>query len=1113
MECLRQGSNVSCISPEALDQIKSLTLLSDEAILSVRQARVLDGLRFELMNERLGDIEEAHMKTFDWLFHEEAVELRRTSSRASLVSRDLGSDDQTRPRTGSEEPHTEPSSSNDELHHSTKSRSTSHNNELSPSGSFHSRNSAVQIPGSTDRVEEEQNSLDDWGHVYESINAPRGDHSGDDNSFLWEIDSDPPEVDDGHSSSSVGDISMPSSRQLSIASIAPWQSRGAPWHGHGVSKALWQAMAETREIFITWLRKGSGIFHISGKPGSGKSTLMKYVCRHPQTEKHLRAWAGNEQLVTGQFFFWRPGSPLQRTLKGVLRGLLHCILQKSPDLIPTVFPQHWEASMYREKIYIEHHECQQGFEALDFTNATYKKHKFVFFIDGLDEFEGNPADLIRKFNGWTERTQNVKICVSSREWAVFNEGFQHCPKFRLHDLTRSDIQQFVEDRFKQMDLGALHSDSDNPSDDAATLQRQVVMKSDGVFLWVSLVIRHIEEGLTNGDLMDDLMGVVNTLPTELEPMLHQLLDSIPATNRKLAYALLSLASFCNRYDGGNTRSMQYSFLDEYVKDKNFAMHAEVKLLSPLENSRRLQRSQKRIYGTCKGFLELREQFSGTRPRIVEITNLHGPLVRFTHRSITEFIESPRFQRLLDRELPGFQPFDAWCQTYLGILQRLDLPKYYFAPSLRSQDRRTYLPATFRPWGKADTIVPPFWHRNVVSWGPPTPSYMYELSKRMMVILNLDLKGYLPRLWSFLDNVTHTIVNRGLRIARNFVVGARSHGTTVSYDLQDVVTLLSAAAGLHEYIRRKAGMKPQLIADCTFFCIYSLKAPARFSNGIRFNTGGVFKSLDALFGLGGLPETLLPLANYPVFLDVISTWCFNLSPRLDVIAFMLYHGTNPSFTIRLSKKRYEVRIKDRAMSVFKGYLETGYLMADSESGLQHVRIKAPGWSSLSSSIRYPGPPPMPSGRSNRSFRSSGIVATVSPALLSTMESNGQSLSLSDLLPVWFPKQGGVLQEVVDWLINLGMPVNQIHRLQLQSKYGHLLRPMFDVESPWLTSASKESSKEEWQRDNEEPPAWNGFRSDIDGDLIPLEGSESRYGIRLMESWSRPDGEIRLRDYLE
>jgi hypothetical protein len=42
----------------------------------------------------------------------------------------------------------------------------------------------------------------------------------------------------------------------------------------------------------TWLAEGNGIFHISGKLGSGKSTLMKYLCDSDRTVNLLKQWAG-----------------------------------------------------------------------------------------------------------------------------------------------------------------------------------------------------------------------------------------------------------------------------------------------------------------------------------------------------------------------------------------------------------------------------------------------------------------------------------------------------------------------------------------------------------------------------------------------------------------------------------------------------------------------------------------------------------------------------------------------------------------------------------------------------------------------------------------------------
>jgi hypothetical protein len=53
-----------------------------------------------------------------------------------------------------------------------------------------------------------------------------------------------------------------------------------------------QGKAAAKEALLNWLSSGTGIFHISGKLGSGKSTLMKFICEHESTAAMLRQWAG-----------------------------------------------------------------------------------------------------------------------------------------------------------------------------------------------------------------------------------------------------------------------------------------------------------------------------------------------------------------------------------------------------------------------------------------------------------------------------------------------------------------------------------------------------------------------------------------------------------------------------------------------------------------------------------------------------------------------------------------------------------------------------------------------------------------------------------------------------
>lgn len=58
-----------------------------------------------------------------------------------------------------------------------------------------------------------------------------------------------------------------------------------------------QMRQESRERFLAWLSAGTGIFHISGKMGCGKSTLMKFLSHHPGTRTRLDEWASQYNVV------------------------------------------------------------------------------------------------------------------------------------------------------------------------------------------------------------------------------------------------------------------------------------------------------------------------------------------------------------------------------------------------------------------------------------------------------------------------------------------------------------------------------------------------------------------------------------------------------------------------------------------------------------------------------------------------------------------------------------------------------------------------------------------------------------------------------------------------
>lgn len=71
---------------------------------------------------------------------------------------------------------------------------------------------------------------------------------------------------------------------------------------------LWIFQDDTSP-FKDWLRFSNDIFWVCGKAGYGKSTLMKFLALHDETQRHLKLRAGDFEPVIGHYF---SGVPAQR---------------------------------------------------------------------------------------------------------------------------------------------------------------------------------------------------------------------------------------------------------------------------------------------------------------------------------------------------------------------------------------------------------------------------------------------------------------------------------------------------------------------------------------------------------------------------------------------------------------------------------------------------------------------------------------------------------------------------------------------------------------------------------------------------------------------------------
>ncbi|KAG7055910.1 High-affinity nicotinic acid transporter, partial [Colletotrichum scovillei] len=296
----------------------------------------------------------------------------------------------------------------------------------------------------------------------------------------------------------------------------------------------WIFQESTNVNFSSWLQSPNGIFWITGKPGSGKSTLMKFVTGHEKTYQLGNIWAGPHQLVIASHFFWSIRNGLQSSQEGLLRALLFQITVKCPELIPDVFPERYASLTHTlEPWTIE--ELISAFERL--RGASLSTKRILMFIDGLDEYKGDHKDLL-KFLDNMAHTSGIKICCASRPWRIFEDAYGNSlTRIRMDQLTAQDMAIYVRDVLGQHD----HYQSllKTHQMEATNLIEIISQKSEGVFFWVALVVKSLARGLDNWDDLAILQRRVADFPSDLDEFFQRMLDSIEDVYKETAYRIFS----------------------------------------------------------------------------------------------------------------------------------------------------------------------------------------------------------------------------------------------------------------------------------------------------------------------------------------------------------------------------------------------------------------------------------------------------------------------------------------------------------------------------------------------------------------------------------------------
>lgn len=420
-------------------------------------------------------------------------------------------------------------------------------------------------------------------------------------------------------------------------------------------------------------RTGEDVLHISGNPGSGKSTLMKFIAGNPRTKDALRVWAGNKQLIFAQFYLWAAGIEAQRILPGMLGSLLFQVLGQHPDLIEAVFPSQFEHMRTSQSQSDPHVEKVRNFnskkiqEAFDlFLNRIANSEFKVFFlIDGLDEFEGGDLgheDLAERLRSWATGG-DIKLLVSSRPWRPFLTTFTAHRTFHLHELNHVDIKTYATSQLCQ-DREIRRIGVDRMMTTIEDIVAEISSQAQGIFLWAHLVLDATRQGIRRKYSVYLLKEKVREYPSDLDDLYDALREPIEKSpiDKKLSNRMLLLAAAAPK--DFPLHALAISWLPEDdesgLLDPSFPYPTECQPYSDEEIYKRLQFVAERINGLTRGLL----QPIRVRPEAPE----WWPEARFCHRTARDYlITNAKRYSALEESWPGFHQSDPYGRIYFADL--------------------------------------------------------------------------------------------------------------------------------------------------------------------------------------------------------------------------------------------------------------------------------------------------------------------------------------------------------------------------------------------------------------------------------------------------------------
>lgn len=277
-----------------------------------------------------------------------------------------------------------------------------------------------------------------------------------------------------------------------------------------------------RTSFLSWLEGLEPFFWITGRPGSGKSTLMTHVSCSSRTKDVLHK-NGKQWKIVRFFFDFRAGSSLANSIEGLLRSLLYQIVKQIPEVAEFLDHDVFSGSVASWTLSQCLDTLREAIEA-----STYS---ICAFVDGLDEFDGSYARLIEVIHSIKAHASGLKICLASRPYLAFQENFGRFETLVMQEHNHESIDLYTSAQWSSHRI-------DHKAKLPRELCRRIREKANGVFLWARLAVDELLVDYLAQKPVPELFAQLESMPEEVEEMYQRSLTRMSEPHQQEAAAIL-----------------------------------------------------------------------------------------------------------------------------------------------------------------------------------------------------------------------------------------------------------------------------------------------------------------------------------------------------------------------------------------------------------------------------------------------------------------------------------------------------------------------------------------------------------------------------------------------